>query len=247
VATPQSDPDFALNLAGALNLGMVKEVYPLDKDTKLQGKIDANLFAAGKMSWMDQKQYDKFRLKGALAVRGIQYKAEGMPDVTVQTANMDFTPQNVHLTNVSVLLGRNDLQASGTLRNMLGWFMRDDELSGSLQVHSNYLNLNDFRRKEAATTSTDTTPMSAFQIPQNLDLSLNATGKKIVFSSLMMTNATAGLTINKGRVSINNLSANALGGSIGVKGFYEALDPEKPTCWLRPLRRRNYARSLPKT
>jgi len=228
VATPQSDPDFVLKLAGALNLGMVKEVYQLDKGTKLQGKIDVNLFAAGKMSWIETKQYDKLKLNGLLAVLGIQYKTEGMPDVTVQTANMDFTPQNVHLTNVSLQLGQNDIQASGTLSNMLGWYMRDDVLSGSLQVHSNYLNLNDFMTEGATTTSTDTTPMSAFQIPQNLDLSLNATGKKIVFSKLFLTNAKAALTVKKGRVSINDLSANALGGSIGVKGFYEALDPEKP-------------------
>jgi len=228
VATPQSDPDVVLKLAGALNLGMVKEVYPLDKGTKLQGKIEAKLFVAGKMSWIDKKQYDKFRLNGVLAVHGIQYTTKGMPDVTVQTANMDFNPQNVHLSNVAVLLGQNDIQASGTLSNMLGWFLRDDVLSGSLQVHSNYLNLNDFMTEGTTTTSTDTTPMTAFQIPQNLDLSLNVTGNKIVFSKLFLTNAKAALTVKKGRVSINDLSANALGGSVGVKGFYEALNPDKP-------------------
>ena len=105
--------------------------------------------------------------------------------------------------------------------------MHDEVLSGALQIHSNYLNLKDFMTGET-TTSTDTSSMTAFVIPQNLDLSLNATGKKILFSSLILTNANAALTVKKGRVSINDLSANALGGSIGVKGFYEALNPEKP-------------------
>ncbi|HET9571703.1 MAG TPA: AsmA-like C-terminal region-containing protein [Bacteroidales bacterium] len=227
VATPQSDPDVKGTLAGVLNLGMLKEVYPLEKGTKLQGRIDANLAAGGKMSWLDKKQYDKFFLKGALAVSGIQYKSEGMPDVNVQTAKMDFSPRNVHLTNLSVLLGKNDLQANGTLNNMLGWFMHDEVLSGTLQMQSNYLNLNDFMSGET-TSSTDTTPMMAFEIPQNLDLSLNAIGKKILFNSLVMNNAKASLTVKNGRVSINDLSANALGGSIGVKGYYEALNPEKP-------------------
>ena len=227
VATPQSDPDVKGTLAGVLNLGMIKEVYPLEKGIKLQGRIDANLAAAGKMSWLDKKQYDKFMLKGALTVSDILYVSKGMPDVKVQTAKMDFTPQNVHLTNLSVLLGQNDIQASGTLSDMLGWYLHDDVLSGSLQVHSNYLNLNDFMTGET-TTSTDTAPMMAFEIPKNLNLSLNATGKKILFSSLMMTNAKAALTVKNGRVSINDLSANALGGSIGVNGYYEALNPEKP-------------------
>ena len=227
VATPKSDPDVRGTLAGMLNLGMIKEVYPLDKNTKLQGTISANMMAAGRMSWIDTKQYDKFLLKGALAVRGIQYKSEGMPEVNVQTAKLDFTPQNVHLTNVSVLLGKNDVQASGSLSNMLGWFMHDEVLSGALQLQSSSLNLNDFMSGES-TTSADTTSMTAFVIPQNLDLSLSATGKKIYFNSLILSNAKADLTVKKGRVSINDLSANALGGSIGVKGYYEALNPEKP-------------------
>lgn len=228
VATPQSDPDVKGSLAGVLNLGMVKDVYPLEKGTKLQGKIEANMVAGGRMSWLDKKQYDKFLLKGAMAVSDIQYKSEGMPDVNVQSAKMDFTPQNVKLTNLSVMLGKNDIQGSGTLSNMLGWFMHDEVLSGALKIQSNYLNLNDFMSDET-TTSTDTAPMTAFEIPQNLNLSLSATGKKILFDKLTMSNATADMTVKNGRVSINNLSANALGGSIGVKGYYEALNPEKPS------------------
>lgn len=227
VATPQSDPDVKATLAGVLDLGSVKEVYPLEEGTKLQGRVEANLIAGGKMSWLDKKQYDKFQLKGALAVSGIKYVSKGMPEVNVHTAKMDFTPQNVHLTNLSVLLGKNDIQASGTLNNMLGWFMHDEMLSGALSVQSNYLNLNDFM-SGGSTSSTDTTSMTAFQIPQNLDLRLNATGKKIFFNSLMLSNAKADMSVKNGKLSINDLSANALGGSIGVKGSYEALNPEKP-------------------
>lgn len=227
VATPQSDPDVKGTLLGTLDLGRVKEVYPLEKGTKLQGTIQANLVAAGRMSWLDKKLYDKFMLKGALAVSGFQFKSEGMPDVNVQTAKMDFTPQNVHLRTMSVMLGKNDIQASGTLSNMLGWFLRDDVLSGSLLINSNYLNLNDFMSGES-TASADTAPMMAFEIPKNLDLKMIAFGKKILFSKLSMSNAKADLAVKNGKLFINNLSANALGGSIGVKGSYEALNPDRP-------------------
>lgn len=227
VVTPQSDPDVKGTLVGSIDLGRVKEVYPLDKEMKLQGTIQANLAAAGRMSWIDKKQYDKFMLKGALAISGFQFKSEDMPDVKIQTAKMDFTPQNVYLRSMSVMLGENDLQASGTLSNMLGWFLRDDVLSGSLQINSNYLNLNDFMSDES-TASADTAPMMAFEIPKNLDLKMIAFGKKILFSKLSMSNAKADLDVKNGKLTINNLSANALGGSIGVKGSYEALNPEKP-------------------
>ena len=48
VVTPMSDPDFTLNAVGKLNLGMVKDFYPLDKGTNLNGLLDMNLNAGGK-------------------------------------------------------------------------------------------------------------------------------------------------------------------------------------------------------
>jgi hypothetical protein len=227
VATPMSDADFKGTLAGKLNLGMVKEVYPLPEGTKLQGNIDANVSASGRMSYVDKKQYDKFNLKGALSVFGIQLHSEGMPDVQVKTAKLGFTSQKVNLSALSLLIGKNDLQATGTLSNMLGWFLHDDVLAGTLNVQSTYLNLNDFMTGES-TAETDTTPMLAFEIPKNLNLNLNATGKKILFSNLTLTDAKAMLVVKDGRVTIKNLLANALGGSIGATGYYEALNPEKP-------------------
>jgi len=229
VATPMSDPDVKGTLKGVINLGMVKQVYPLDEGTNLKGQVQANLSAAGRLSYLDKKQYDKFKANGNLNIKGVNYKSSGLPEVSVKEAAMNFSPKDIALTAFSMTLGKNDIQATGKLNNMLAYFLKDDVLSGSLNVTSSYLNLNDFMKEDStAKTSAEKAPMLAFEIPKNLNLSLDAKGKKVIFSNLTMTDAQAGLTVKDGRVTIKNLSANALGGSIGANGYYEALNPEKP-------------------
>lgn len=230
VAYPISDPDVKGALKGILNLGMVKDVYPFEKGTDLKGQIQANLSVAGRMSYLDKKQYDKFKANGNLIVKGIHYKSTGLPEVSIKEAAMNFSPKEIDLTALSMMLGKNDIQATGKLTNLMGYFLKDDVLNGSLHVTSSYLNLNDFMEKDstANTAGKESAPMLAFQIPKNLNLSLNATGSKVLFNKLIMTDAQSALKVNDGRLTIHNLSANSLGGSIGVKGYYEALNPDKP-------------------
>lgn len=227
ITTPESDAGFDLELLGKLNLGMIKEVYPLPEDVRLQGQFDADVRAKGRMSYVEKKMYDAFVLKGKLGVKDIQLKTATMSDVSVQTAQIAFTSKTASLTSLSMLIGKNDLKASGTLSNFLGWFLRDDVLEGALSMQSNYLNLNDFMTSDTVAT-TESAPMAAFEIPKNLDLKLLANGKHIVFGKFDMTNAKASMTVNKGRLTIKELSANALGGSISTSGFYEAINPDKP-------------------
>jgi hypothetical protein len=227
ITTPESDAGFDIGLRGKLNFGMLKEVYPLPEDVRLQGQFDADIAAKGKMSYVEKKMYDKFVLKGKLGVKNIKLKTAALPEVAVQTADLIVTSKTADLTSLSMLIGKNDLRASGRLSNFLGWFLRDDVLEGVLFIQSNYLNLNDFMSSDTVSTAKSTL-MSAFEIPQNLDLKLLANGGHIVFSKLDLTNAKASMTVNEGRLTIKDLSANALGGSLATSGFYETINPEKP-------------------
>ena len=225
-----SDPDINGSMKGLLNLNTISQIYPLDKSTNLKGQIYADVSAAGRLSYLSKKQYGKFKADGNLTVTGIKYKSANLPDVTIKEARMNFTPKCIKLTAFSMMVGKNDIQATGDLNNILAWYMKNDALSGSLNVTSNYLNINDLMKGSGSETATkkDSIPMTAFSIPKNLNLSLNVSGKKVLFNKLVMDNVRANLLLKDGRATFKNLSANALGGSIGANGYYEAINPDKP-------------------
>lgn len=231
VATPMSDPNMDMTANGKLNLGMIKDIYPLEEGMELNGELDANMSFAGKMSAIEKGAYDQFSASGNLGVKGMTFKSKEMDDVVINEAAFTFNPRYAELGKADVKIGKNDISASGKLENYLPYFMKDETLKGNLNVSSNYLNLGDFMSEEEAAETTDEeeAPLLAFEIPKNLDLNLNADLKEVIFEKINMKNVAGAITVKGGKVDMKNLSMNALGGSMKVNGYYStAENPKEP-------------------
>lgn len=231
ITTPVSDPDMSAELKGKINLAMIKEVYPLEKGTDLNGEIDANLQLNGRLSYLDKGLYDKFNAKGKLLLHGMNYKSSGLPPVYIEDATMNFNSRFVELMAFSMKIGESDLQATGKLERYLEYFLKGGTLKGSLALSSSYLNLNEFMSATDTTSvlsQPDTTKQGILLIPENLDINLMAQAGKVLFQRLDMRNVRGALSVKSGRVTMQNLSADALGGAITVSGYYETVNKKEP-------------------
>ena len=227
LSTPVSDPNIQASAHGKLDLKAVKQVYPLE-GIDLQGKLDANLELAGRYSYVEQQKYDQFKAEGSLGVQEMKFKGDSIPEVIIEQMLMTFSPQYINLSETKLLVGKNDFTVSGNLENMLAYALKGDVLKGRLSVASNYLNLNDFMSNEEE-SSKDTVILTAIEVPKNIDFYMNATFGKILFEKLEMTDSKGNIHVKDGKVSINNLSTNALGGSMLVDGYYStAVNPKQP-------------------
>lgn len=227
ISTPVSDPEFKGKMKGVVDLGKLTKVYPLEKETKLGGIFKADVNASGRMSSIDQKQYDKLSVNGSLSAKNIVYKSYGKSDIKITNAEMKLSSKELSMNSLDMMIDKNDFHANGKLSNYLSWFLRDDMLKGNIYLESSYLNLNDFMKKESSVVK-DTVPMLAFNIPQNLDLNLIANAKTVQFNKMILKNLQARMRVGEGRVTFNNLSANALGGLIMVDGYYDSKVKDKP-------------------
>ncbi len=234
--TPLSDPDFSLSAIGHLNLGMVKEVYPL-KDMELNGTLDANMKVAAKMSAINNGRYDQVNATGNLHLKNMVFKGIMKDDVLIDKASLAFSPRYLDLSDSKIIIGKNDLSAAGKLENFLPYALKNETLKGSLTLNSNYLNLNDFMTENAGgTTSTststskgDTVSTGSFVIPKNLDFVLSGNFKAVKFENLDMTDVTGQITVKEGKVDLKNVKMNALGGSMVANGYYDTgNNPQKP-------------------
>ncbi len=230
LSTPVSDPNVALSASGQLNLGMIKEVYPLG-DTELNGNLNANLKIATRMTAIEKQQFENVQAEGLLKVNDMVYKSEEMKDVLIRNASLSFSPRYVDLSNCIVQIGKNDLTANGKLENFIPYALKDETLKGSLTVTSNYLNLNDFMTEDVAESSAqaDTAGIGVIVVPKNLDFNLSGTFQEVKFDQLDMKNVSGQLLVRDGKVDMKNLKMNALGGSIDVNGYYDtSQNPKQP-------------------
>ena len=226
LSTPISDPNIRLSAQGNLDLGKVKNVYPMD-DMELNGNLSANLKLATRMSYIDKAQYDKVEASGTLNIKDMQIKSEGK-DIQINNAGLSFSPRYVDLSAFSAQIGKNDIAAGGKLENFLPYFLKNETLKGNLTVSSNYLNLNDFMSDSAA-SSADSTQLEIIEIPKNLDFNLTGNFKQLIFDQLNMTQVTGQITVKDGKAEMKNLSMNALGGKLNMNGYYDTgKNPQQP-------------------
>lgn len=229
VSTPMSDPNLKAQANGTIDLGMIKDVYPLEKGTALNGKMTANLNVAARMSAIEKEQYENVSAAGSLKLSNMTYKSQDMQDVVINDAGLEFSPRYVNLSSLNLKIGKNDLSATGRLENFIAYALKDQTLKGQLNIKSNYLNANDFISSETAgTEETASSTTEDIIIPKNIDFVLNAALNQIVYGKMNITNMVGNITVKNGVLTLNNVGANALGGSCKVSGTYDTSSPKTP-------------------
>ena len=193
---------------------MIKEVYPLGDSIKLSGILTTTLSFAGKMSDIEKEKYQNIQGEGNISISNMNFTTPGIPAITLKKASATISPKAMSLNEMDVNIGKNDLQAKGSLSNYLPYFLKNETLKGNLSLNSSYLNLNDFISDTEETSTetevtTDTTTMSVIEVPKNLDLSLKANLKKVIFQKIEINNINGNLSVSNGVVRMNPLNFNA--------------------------------------
>jgi len=226
---PMSDPELLLKAVGKLNLGNIREIYPLSKDTKLSGIVDMNLNMGGRMSYYETNQYDKFNFGGSMSITDMMTKMNTLPqEISISKASMLFNQQYVNLAELKIKIGRNDLSATGKLENFVAFALHQKTLKGQLSLQSNYFNISDFMTSSNAKPDAVATKRTVMVIPKNIDFTLQSDFKQLVYDKMNFTNAKGVLRVLDGDVKFQNMGLQAFGGSIALNGLYSTNNPKKP-------------------
>lgn len=231
VKTPVSDPDFHLTARGKLDLGKVKEVYPLD-DMQLNGLVQADLELGGRLSMVEKEQFEQMQAKGSLRLNQMKLVLKDMPPVDIQQSVFTFSPRYLQLSETTVNIGKNDLTLDSRFENYLGYALKGSTLKGTLNVSSNHLNLNDFMSADTtaavAEVPADTAAMGVIRVPENIDFQMQAAFRELLFDKMTLTDGKGTLLVRNGAVDMRNLSFNTMGGSVTMNGAYAALQKKQP-------------------
>ncbi len=231
-----SDPSFRASVAGKVDLGAVREVYPLDKEVDLGGIITADLKVSGRMSDIEKQRYERMAASGTFVVEQLDLTVPNLPAVHLKRAAATITPRVMTLGELGVTAGRSDLSAKGQLTGYLGYLLRGDKLSGRLYVRSGLLDLNEImaampasETEAPATAEPAAEPIRAIEVPKNLDLSLNTELQKILFNKMTIDNMAGEMRVAGGALSLDRLTMGLFGGKASASGRYStAADPARP-------------------
>ena len=237
-----SDPTFRATLSGRVDLGAIREVYPLEKGIDLAGRIAASMKLSGRMSDVESGRYERISASGSLVVEQLGLHVPQLPEVFIRRAAATISPQAMTLGEFGVKVGGSDLSATGQLTGYLGYLMRGEQLAGRLYVKSDLLDLNEIRAAVPADAEAESAdaekpaeeaaaaPAQAIVVPKNLNLSLNAELKKVLFEKMVITDIAGEMSVAGGTLSLDRLGLQLFGGKASASGrYFTAADPAHPT------------------
>ncbi len=238
-STPLSDLNFAATAKGKVDLGAIKDIYPLE-DMALAGIITADASAAGKLSDIDRGAYDRLAVSGQLGVEGIEVEYGKFPTIEVNRALATISPSKMALESLSVKIGKSDITATGSLTNYWGYLLHDKVLSGRLDVNSQLLDLNELMaamsdeeqtEQEEAEQSQEqvaSEPLSVIEVPKNLDLALDCKFSKVLYDKMVIDNLAGAATVRGGVLSLDNLGMNMFDGTAKASAAYSTANIDSP-------------------
>lgn len=232
--TPMSDLAFDATAKGRLDLGKVKDIYPLE-GMSLNGLVDADIAINGRMSHIEKEQYDKIKASGTVGLKDMQLEMEGIPAVDIKKSLLTFTPRYLQLSETAVNIGENDIVVDSKFENYIGYALKGTTLKGSLNVKSNHFNLNDFMTTDSTAVAAtddavvaDTVATGVIEVPSNIDFTMQAAFKKVLFDNMVFDNLNGTLAVRDSKVDMKNLSLNTMGGDVVVNGFYYTPQEAQP-------------------
>lgn len=234
-----TDPFIQSKIMSHVDLSTLEEFVPMAEGEKYDGILDADVEVKGKMSDLDNEDYEAFTAKGNLTLTDMLYASKDVPDdVNIKKMGFDFSPEHLSLTEMSAKVGQSDFSADGKIENYFGYLLRDDKLKGAFNFSSSYLDLDALmpasettESTEATTTADPSASASATEyilIPENIDFALNTDIKKARYNGIDVTNIRGGVGLNNEIATLDNLSLNAMGGTVGLKGSYNTQNHSKP-------------------
>jgi hypothetical protein len=222
--TPASDPYFDGTIKGSLNLANIAQFYTFEPGTSLAGLLNADVAFKGKKSYIDKSQYEAFQTAGTIKASNVAYKSKDYPDgVNISNTMLTFTPKNVTLNNLAGKFMETNFNANGSFDNLIGYAMKDEPLTGTLNVSADKVDLNKLMGATSDAPDTATTAAAStapFAVPKNIQLTLNTKVDNVKYDKVDYSNINGTLQLKDETVALKDVKMNALDGSIALSGSY---------------------------
>ncbi|WP_298532812.1 AsmA-like C-terminal region-containing protein [uncultured Algibacter sp.] len=205
---------------GILSLGNITKVYPIELEHDLSGILKGKLNTRFDMDALETNAYDRIKNEGSVSITDFIFSSEDIVNpIHISQANMTFNPATVSLNTFKAKTGNSDLDATGSINNLLGFLLSDGTLKGNFNVNSNNFKVSDFMSEEDSSTENKTTGDSeSLKIPSFLDCTINANAKAVVYDNLNLKDLKGTLFIKNQKAILENMTSSIFDGALSISG-----------------------------
>jgi AsmA protein len=218
---------------GTLDLGKIYQVFAVE-GYNVVGLLHANLDLHGTQADAAAGRYERLRNSGTLRVQNLELHSNDYPfPFLVPAGTLRFEQDKAWLENALLRYRNNDFTLNGYAENFIGHSLTGSLLQGKLSVTSPRLVVDDFMVfASAPTSSTATATASASGVvllPTDMDLTLKASIKEIIYGETKLENFSGELALQQGKLILKKTKIGIAGATISMEGNYTPVNLRKAT------------------
>jgi hypothetical protein len=225
LSRPVSDPTVDAVIKGVVDVEQLGKAFALEDAQG--GRLELDLAVAGRSSDFEKKNIDAIKAQGTVAVTGFTYTTDAIPlPVTIDRLDVALTPREAKLSELQVSFGESDLQATGTVEDLVPYLLADTTLIARVDLRSRKLDLRPFQGEDDDDAATASDESSLVVIPKNLDFEMNAKLAKVWVDDLELSDVEGKVVVRDGKLDMRHLHMGLLGGEMTMSGSYVAESTE---------------------
>lgn len=228
---PISDPEFDTDFNGKIDFTRLSNVIAMDS-IEMKGMLEGQLAVKGKMSAIDQQNYDEVSSSGTFNFSNFSIKTPAITrPVEVRSGTVKIMNTEIALSSFNGKTGQSDFQLSGKLSNYLPYFFLNRTLKGDFDLKSSYLDFNELAglmAEEDTANVTQSDSIVAFQVPANVDMVFRSQIARASFDRMDIRNIDGLITIRNRTLDLEKLSMDMLDGQLTLDGSYKSNKENKP-------------------
>lgn len=233
LSTPVSDPAFDLQAKGKVDLSSIAAALPLEKTTTLSGQLASDLVLKGRMSDIDNQQFNKVEAAGSVLMTDIVYQDSALALPTqIQNVQINFSPAFVDLINLNMTLGKSDFSANGRVEDYLGYLLAERDLNARLDLQSTFIDVNElmqqFMSDDGASNETTDTAAIKLDLPKHIQFTMNAKADSLNYDTYHLKKVVTKLVYENQKLIFDPLQAELLDGNVKLAGFLDGTNADKP-------------------
>lgn len=224
-----------VHLDGNINLANLEKVYPAEAVKGLKGNLAINANTAFDMSSIENKKYENTKTSGAFTLQNFEYVSVDLSDkLVIDKTSLTLDPKTVKLNSFDAKLGKTDIQATGSIHNLIGFLFNKENIEGRFTLNSNTFSVNDFMvaavdaKEVEGTEKNSTEKKESVQIPSFLNCTIDAKANMVLYDNITLKNVSGRLLIRDQTATLQNMKSNVFNGLIGFDGNVST-KTERPT------------------
>jgi len=209
------------NLDGTLNIANISKAYPIDLDKELSGIVNGKLQTSFDMNALETNAYNRIKNNGSVNITDFIFSSVDIVNpIHISKADLTFNPGTITLNNFNAKTGKSDINATGIIKNLIGFLMNKNKLQGDFNVKSNVFAVSDFMvaKSDVAKENKTTSNIESLKIPDFLDCTIKANISTVIYDNLNLKDLSGTLAINDQKAILQGLTSKLFDGFLAITG-----------------------------